>query len=152
MTAPTLTTATIPDLDGFTTIYGVPISCIGEDGDMIMLGHIDDRTAVAVARAYLRKLWTNQDEVDRYLDTRLGRDPWAYQRALTRDVLGMFEPVSRRYGHLIQHCDRWPMCQEPDGECGQPTTCQELDSCNWWIDCDVRPGGHGVFPVSYWAE
>lgn len=144
-------TATIPDLDGFDTYYGVKISFIGEDGAMVMLGHVDDRHAIAVARAYQRHL-VGRVEADNYLWNRLGLYPSVRNRAAERGVLETLNPVARSYAVVVKHCDRWPTCQAPDGECGGPVTCQGLASDGWWLKCDADPTRPGAFPVSYWAE
>ncbi len=151
MTATATPEHVIPDLPGFATHYGVRICNIGDDGDMVMLGHVDDRTAVAVARAYLRSL-QSRIEADLYLDGRLGRDPWDYQRAWARDALSIFEPVKRKWAVRIKNCDRWPACQEPHADCGNPAPCQEIQYHDWWLDCDASAGQPGAFPISYWAE
>lgn len=145
-----ITTGPIPDLDGFDTFYGVRISCIGEDGDMIMLGHVDDRHAIAVVRAYLRRLQGPVD-ADEYLNDRLARDPDDLRHAIERGYVDVFRPVARTYAREIKHCDRFPQCQGPDVDCGPPVSCAELDGCAWWLDTDTHPAMAGAFPASYWT-
>lgn len=45
-----------PNLDGFTTFYGIQVSTIGEDGNLIALGHHDERRVLAAFLTYHRKV------------------------------------------------------------------------------------------------
>lgn len=50
-TAPTA----LPELSGFETYYGVRIGSIGEDGDVMALGHVEPRRFVAAHIRYCRE-------------------------------------------------------------------------------------------------
>jgi hypothetical protein len=148
VTAPALT---VPDLAGFDTCYGVRISCIGDDGDMVMLGHVDRRRAIAAVRAYLRKLWMVQAEVDDHLTCHLGLDPGDAERAAERGF--EFDAGIHRHAVVVEHCNRWPACQEPDADCGEPDSCTGLGGYDWYLKVDdVTPDTPGAFPITYWSE
>jgi hypothetical protein len=140
-----MTTATIPDLSGFATHYGVRISCIGEDGDMVILGHVDRRRTIAAVRAYLRYLWGNQLEVDDYLSSRLLLDPWEYTRAAERAVTA----TAGARSHAVQLP---PPCDQPRTcTCDRNPSCVEMSGVSWWLDCDADPDNPDAFPVTYWS-
>lgn len=48
---PTVTLIANPYMEG--THYGIPVSCLGEDGDVIALGHHDDDKTREAFRAHL---------------------------------------------------------------------------------------------------
>jgi hypothetical protein len=48
---------TLPLLSNFTRHYGVRVSDIGEDGDMIALGHVGKLRALAVFNRHARTVW-----------------------------------------------------------------------------------------------
>ncbi|MEU5549220.1 hypothetical protein ABZ738_05575 [Micromonospora sp. NPDC047793] len=52
-----LPTGTTPPLDMLGTYYGVPISDIGEDGDVIALGHVGTHRMAAALRRHAREVW-----------------------------------------------------------------------------------------------
>lgn len=47
---PTVTPIVTPSMEG--THYGIPVSSLGEDGDLIALGHHDDDKALEAFRAH----------------------------------------------------------------------------------------------------
>ncbi len=149
----TTTVRALPDLDGFDTHYRVRISCVGDDGDMVMLGHVPPRRAIAAVRAYLRRLLGNQIEVDDQLNHRLGRIPWVREFARTHDADDMFTPGQHRWATLVRTCDRWPVCRDPGHECGTPAPCETIATYPWWITWDgVTADTPDAFPITYWAE
>ncbi len=86
----------VPDLALFSTFYGVRLSQIGEDGDVVLLGHPGKLRAFAAMRAWLR-----YDCGD-------------------AEVLYEWEgPVVDRLRHqwaiVRTHCDDWPACSIEDG-------------------------------------
>jgi hypothetical protein len=64
VTAPT-TSPTPPDLSGFETFYGVPVCYIGEDGDVVALGHHDQRRTIAAMNALARTQAGLRNLIDR---------------------------------------------------------------------------------------
>lgn len=60
-TSPNVVSLTADDLladpkrHGFETYYGVPVCSVGEDGDLLALGHHDPRRTIAAMNAYSRK-------------------------------------------------------------------------------------------------
>jgi hypothetical protein len=54
----------LPDLEGFTTYYGVQVSVIGDQGALLILGHPGKLRALAALNAYARResgLWNLLD-------------------------------------------------------------------------------------------
>lgn len=147
------TAPTLPDLQWFETYYGVQISCIGDAGDMVMLGHIPPRRAIAVVRAYLRRLLGVQAEVDDQLGSRLGRDPADRKRAADRGIADVHAPGVHRWAVLLRCCTRWPVCRNTGEHCGEPASCEEIASYPWWISTDdVDADTPDAFPITYWYE
>lgn len=148
----TTTEPALPELEWFETHYGVPISHVGDEGDMVMLGHIPAHRATAAVRAYLRKLQGERD-ADRYLTYRLGSDRTTRRLAAERGMLDIFQPGEHRWAVVVRHCDRWPTCQLPDGDCGSPASCAEIAAASWCLKWDgVTADTDGAFPITYWAE
>ena len=122
-----MTTVTIPDLDGFTTHYGIRVSDIGEDGDLIILGHHDKRRALAALNRHARKVWGLQD----LLDGGWGRRP----------VIG---EITVDWATLKERCD---LHDDHDKDCGE---CAQIAEGPWWIECGAHPAPNS-FPVMYWS-
>lgn len=61
-----MTTATIPDLKGFETYYGLKVSDIGEDGNVLILGHHhhDPLRVVAALNRHARTFWGLRNLID----------------------------------------------------------------------------------------
>lgn len=59
-------TATIPDLKGFNTYYGLQVSDIGEDGNLIILGHhhAEPRRVIAALNQHARTFWSLTNLLD----------------------------------------------------------------------------------------
>lgn len=49
-------TAELPKLEGCKTFYGIQVAAIGEDEQLLIIGHHDDRRTVAALNAYSRKI------------------------------------------------------------------------------------------------
>jgi hypothetical protein len=47
----------MPKLEGFSVHYGVMVSDIGEDGDLVALGHVGLLRALAAFNRHARKVW-----------------------------------------------------------------------------------------------
>ncbi|MEV2239615.1 hypothetical protein [Micromonospora sp. NPDC049891] len=56
-----LPAGTTPAIDMLGTYYGVPISDIGEHGDVIALGHVGTYRMAAALRRHAREVWGEPD-------------------------------------------------------------------------------------------
>lgn len=126
-----MTTATIPDLKGFETHYGMRVSDIGEDGNVVILGHHDKRRALAALNRHARTFWGLPDLYD-------GRLP-------------MF-----RESPAVDHLrDCWATlvknCGDP-GHAADCFRCRELAEADWWIDYSANETDPDAFPVMVWGS
>lgn len=113
-----------PTLTGFTTHYGVPVSTIGEDGELVALGHHNPRTVLAAFNAYARSCGF-RDLAD-----------WSYPRTVT----------AGRVRHELFVVDAECSGCGPEGAC----RCPDIFSLDWWLraaDGDDRD----AFPVTVWS-
>lgn len=125
---------TIPDLEGFDTNYGIPISAIGEDGALIVLGHHDRRRTVAALNRYSRKLFGFASLLD---------DPAAtYADA----EVGLHE----RWAVLVTECDDRGTHDDYTATDGFCPRCREIAEAMWWIRYDAAETDPGAFPVMVW--
>jgi hypothetical protein len=124
-----VTSATIPDLPDFETYYGVQVSDIGEDGDVIILGHHDKRRALAALNRHARTFWglTN-----------------LYDGATT--VSPAVDNLRERWAVLLTKCEN---ADGPDHE-GRCYRCEDIASSSWWIDYSADETASGAFPVMMW--
>lgn len=116
-------TVPVPDLDGFLTLYGVPVCAIGEEGDLVALGHHDHRRTLAAFMAYYRRVIG--DPLSLYVDD----DP--------ADV-----PIEAVWAELLGECGHCP-----DKELG--TVCEQCDHVrrgDWYLTWSDEPGP-GRFPI-----
>lgn len=106
MTQTTTPTRPLPNLDGFDTCYGVRVVVLGEDFDLLALGHHDRRRALAAFNRYSRRV--------------IG------------DALGAAELVEIRYtwAVLAGECGE---CDDPADVCEQ---CQVVRAGGWWLEYD----------------
>lgn len=125
----------IPALSDFDVHFGIPVSAIGEDGNLIALGHHTPKAALAAFNAYARRTIGLVDLLD-------GRGRW--QEAL--DGVKQCRAVL-----LTEHCRD---CADPevrDAACGQ---CWEIRDAakggSWWIAYDAAEDEPGAFPVTVW--
>lgn len=125
---------TVPDLKGFTIYYGVPVSDIGEDGNLIALGHHDTRQVLAAFNRHARTFWGLTDLYD-------GRLPMFPRHHAVEDVC-------ERWAVLVKECDE---ARQPDhtGDCSR---CRLLKEEDWWIDYSAKEPTLGSFPVMVWAH
>lgn len=118
----------IPDLSGFDEFYGVKVSSIGEDGDMIAFGHHDKRTALAVFNAYVREC--------------LGfRNLHDYNGHHIHDP---YERIFQTWAVVKTECG------ESDCEGTECRKCAEIKSCDWWLETNQSQETPGAFPVTEW--
>lgn len=114
-------TAPIPELDGFTTNYGVPVCRLGEDGEvMVALGHWPALRVIAAFTRHYRI-----ETGDRLTGT---------VRGLIED--GDLEATWARLAGECGDCD-------PDESCQQ---CEAVRDGEWWLTWATEPGPD-TFPV-----
>jgi hypothetical protein len=121
-------TATIPDLFGFETYYGLKLSDIGEDGAVIILGHHDDpRPVIAALNKHSRTFWGLVNLMDD-------------RSAELAELASMF---SETYA-VARHNEA---CRdEACADCALVRAGQRA----WWINWDVPPERQHAFPVTVW--
>lgn len=123
----------IPDLKGFSTYYGLRVSGIGEDGDLIILGHHhhDPLRVIAALNAHARTFWGLVNLLDR---------PYAELTDLTGSI-------RETHAVLITSCAG--LDQDCAGEgCWR---CRELAGTDWWIEWSHAADEPGAFPVTVWS-
>ncbi|GIM88797.1 hypothetical protein [Paractinoplanes toevensis] len=124
-----MTTATIPDLQGFETYFGLQVSDVGEDGSVIILGHHhnEPRRIVAALNRHAREFWGLANLVD---DQNPGPGELADSLAET---------------YAVARCGA--ACR--DDQCGN---CERVRAGQreWWITWDVAPGTPHSFPATVW--
>lgn len=125
---------TIPVLEGFETYYGIAVCSVGEDGDLLALGHHEPLHVIAAMNAYSRKVIGLMNMCD---DPRMPnavaviapnlRWMWAQQRTL----------ADCEYRAEADKCD----CE----------MCEELRHGGWWLQWSDEQAD-GAFPVTVWKE
>lgn len=130
-----MSAAAIPDLSGFAEHFGIKVSSIGEDGDMIALGHHDKRQALAAFNAYSKTLGFPD-----LLDGGGQHDVREWKWAL--------EAVTEVWAAEVHSC----------GECGNDPDCRFCASAravweqgNWWLRWDAKETDPGAFPAMHWS-
>jgi hypothetical protein len=124
-----MTTPTIPDLKDFETYYGIQVSDIGEDGDVVILGHHDKRLALAALNRHARTFW-----------------------GLTNLYDG--EAVLSPAGDNLREC--WAVlmtkCKDADSpdHVGRCHRCEDIAGASWWIKYNAKETDLGAFPVMVW--
>lgn len=118
----------LPDLAGFEEAHGVQVSCIGEEGTMVALGHIDKRRAVAAFNAYVK--WVGFDDLRDYTNGNLYN---AYAR------------ISHTWAVIKTQCHQ-PDCE--GAACGE---CKEIKAGQWWMQLNQSPHAPRAFPVTDWS-
>ena len=130
------TTTDPPDLLGFTTLYGVRLCTIGEDGEaVIALGHPEPMRAVAAFNRYARTEMGLRDMLD------------SHHAGSLLDALDDLEWIWGRLA-TIEDCDS----RESDLEDGTEhycEMCRELAEGGWWLSWSTEPKD-GSFPVVVW--
>ncbi|MEJ3745194.1 hypothetical protein WEI85_18090 [Actinomycetes bacterium KLBMP 9797] len=127
----------IPDLAFFELYDGIPVSEIGDDGDMVALGHHDTAAAMAAFRARLAALGCDPPHPDDGLSTWISRK-WAVTvTGGCRD--GNCPPRARSSWH------------DDDGNCMCCLEIREQDELGgWYLDFgdDVTEATPGAFPIT----
>lgn len=85
----------IPDLAGFTVCYGVPVSSIGEDGDLVALGHYPPHRALAAFNRYSRTVIGLKDITD---------------GGYVSDMTALLKAMEPKWAVQRQHCATFPQC------------------------------------------
>jgi hypothetical protein len=145
-------TTNVPDLPEFDTYYGVWLSPIGDEGDVVILGHAGKLRALAAIRAWLRYC----EGANRACRA---DDPHAWARV--NESLRGWDPssqpvddVDHRYAVVLTHCAEYPSCgTDPiSAEAGRCWRCADIAGSAWWLDLDPTTDADtpGAFPVTYW--
>jgi hypothetical protein len=111
--------------------YGVHVSYVGEDGEMIALGHHDPRRVVAA--------FNREARVHSFL-TNMCDD----SRAFYSDVA---DDLQQLHARLATACDEADQ-PDHDDDCGE---CAEIRKADWFIRWDVNPEDPGAFPITAWT-
>lgn len=124
-----MTTATLPDLKGLETYYGLQVSDIGEDGTVIILGHHhhDPLRVVAALNRHARTFWGCANLLD---DTGKG-------------VADLSGSLSETYAVALNSCGS----PERPHDCQR---CRELSDADWWIEWNHAADDPDAFPVTMW--
>lgn len=114
--------------------YGVHVSCLGEDGDIIALGHHDTRRAVAALNRYARRDLGLSDVFDS-------------GRLFYMDVASSVESC---WAVLMTECqyaheDWHGLDEEPCWQCVEIKA--TVRKGGWWIRWDAAERDDGAFPV-----
>lgn len=117
-------TATLPNLTGFHTHYGVPVSAIGEESELVALGRHEPRYAFAAFRRYVREEW-GWDLATELRGPRLLKDRIRHETFVVGTTCG--------------DCDNQP-------DCGN---CDEVRRANWWLR-QANSTDRDTFPVTIW--
>jgi hypothetical protein len=128
----------IPRLNDFGTYFGIRVADIGEDGDLIALGHHPPKAALAAFNAHARKVWGLLD----LLDGGRGGGP-AWRRAL--------DDVKPRWAVLLTNrCRDCTKNAVVDGCVYCSDVRAVTNSGSWWIAQDAAHDEPGAFPVTCW--
>lgn len=129
----------IPPVNDFDVHFGIPISSIGEDGDMLALGHHEPKVALAAFNAYAKKLG--------FLDL---LDGGKHDQQAWKDAL---DAVDRRWAVLLtdlcRACMKEPLAR---ADCPDCQAVREITKDGaWWIAYDATEDEPGAFPVTSWT-
>jgi hypothetical protein len=121
----------IPELSGFTEIYGMRVSTIGEDGDMVILGHHETAYALAAFTGYSVDTLGLSDIYD-------GLQPDPGPTAT--------KAIKRGWASLKTACDEFGE-DEHDPDCYE---CIEISECSWYLEIGEKEHPNS-FPVTYFT-
>lgn len=128
----------IPDLDHFEVYFGIRVADVGEDGDLIALGHHEPKAALAAFNAHAKKFWGLVDLFDTG-----PHDAPRWRRAL--------QDVKQRWA--VSLTDRCRDCVR-DGRRDDCAGCGDVQAAikegSWWIAYDAAEDEPGAFPVTLW--
>lgn len=119
------------------TYYGIKLSDVGEDGDVVVLGHHDTRRVIAALNRHARKVWGERSLVS----------SWGGTLAEAR------RDLMQRWGRFVTSCEE-PVAHErrkriaADGACWR---CQEIAEDGWAITWAAKSTDEGAFPITHWS-
>lgn len=123
--------AVTPELSGFTEIYGIKVSALGEDGDLIALGHHKPIYALAAFTGYAVDVMGLQDVYDGLVD-----DPGPKVTAATKHGWATLKTACDEAGE-----------DDHDDDCYE---CIEISEFSWYIEVGEKEVP-GAFPVTYFT-
>lgn len=136
----------IPDLPGFEEHYGIRICTIGEDGDLVALGHWDLRHALAAFNSYARRVIGLTD----LLEGDGGPLPDDDSEPLSQEWKGALGRIDVTWARLMTECDEADE-EEHEDDCYECSDIKEhVTSGSWWLSCDGRPDSPNTFPVMHY--
>jgi len=121
----------IPDLPGFVDYYGMKVSSLGEDGDMVILGHHLNTYALAAFTAYSVNTLGLQDIYDG-----LVADPGPTAA----------EAIKHGWASLKPTCDNADD-EDHEDDCYE---CIEIEESGWWMEIGEKEFPN-TFPVTYFT-
>lgn len=125
----------LPQLEGFTTFYGIQVSPIAEDGALIVLGHHDDRRRVIAA-------------LNRHAREVCGLINLADERGASYDDAE--GGLHRHWAVLVEECDDPDRHGDAAAEGYECSRCAEIEQGPWWINWAAKETDPGAFPVMVW--
>lgn len=128
----------IPDLDSFEVYFGIRVADIGEDGDLIALGHHDPKAALAAFNAHAKKFWGLVDLLDGGQHDQ-NRWRWALENAKQKWAVSLTDGC--------RDCVK-------EGRREDCVDCSDVRATvkdgSWWIAYDATDDEPGAFPVTVW--
>lgn len=124
-----------PTLEGFRTVYGVQISGIGDECELIALGHVGRLRAYAAFNRYAHH------ELGEPLGELMAGDP--------------VDRIEHQHATVVEHCDDYPECStldpadEPADDPDPCWTCVTIADSSWYLSWGDKPTP-GSFPVTLW--
>lgn len=124
-----------PTRHGFVVFYGVPVCAIGEDGDLVALGHHEPRRVIAAMNAYSRRLIGLGNLYD--------DEGATYVAAAVR--------LSARHTILlgVDACE-YRADDAEQGKAHRCDMCSTIESQGWWMRTSDEPVP-GSFPTMVWS-
>jgi len=119
---------------GFSEHYGIRVACLGEDGDMIALGHHDSRRVVAAFNRHARhhSCWFNMAD-----------DTEATYADVVDALLATYVTEDLVCGSCIDYDDDCATCRASHD--------RRFSIDGWSPSFGVSTPGPGVFPVTVWS-
>lgn len=116
--------------------YGIKLSDVGEDGDVLVLGHHDEpRRVVAALNRNARTNWGSRNLCDdigvRYADVK--------------------DDLTRSWAKFILACEIADQLghNSDDDPCWK---CREIAGADWYVTWSVDSTDEGAFPVTRWSS
>jgi len=112
------------------THYGVKLVDIGEDGDVVILGHHEDERRRVVAALHRHS------------------QRWGGLTGDYREVLENLEPRWARFMTDCEEPESHRSLVEFDGACWK---CKEIERDGWHLTWGAKPSDPGAFPILHWG-